>query len=64
MASGTYGPTAQSNGATLAIPASAYNIRISIGGARGGSGGSDNNGSGGGGGMEDLELFRYQTSLQ
>ena len=47
MASGTYGPTAQSNGATLAIPGSAYNIRISIGGARGGSGGSDNNGSGG-----------------
>jgi len=49
MASGTYS-SGQSNGATLAIPASAYNIRISIGGARGGSGGSDNNGSGGGGG--------------
>jgi len=49
MASGSYN-SGQGNGATLAIPASAYNIKISIAGARGGNGGSDNNGSGGSGG--------------
>jgi hypothetical protein len=49
MASGSYN-SGQGNGATLAIPASAYNIRISIAGARGGNGGSDNGGPGGGGG--------------
>lgn len=49
MASGSYNSN-QGNGATLSIPASAYNIRISLAGASGGGGGSDNGGSGGGGG--------------
>jgi len=48
MASGSYN-SGQGNGATLAIPASAYNIRISIAGARGGNGGSDSGGNGGSG---------------
>lgn len=49
MASGSYNSN-QGNGSTLAIPASAYNIQLSVVGSRGGDGGSDTNGSGGGGG--------------